>query len=106
MQFEMTSTVFSCNKVTVDGKTYCSIFTGQHPIGENAANTLGFEVTKIAAEPVVFDQLQSQGFHAGDDVKLVAMLKKAANGKSQPHIIGIVPGQKPVSTDNKAKASA
>ena len=104
MQFEMTSTVFSCNKVTVDGKTYCSIFTGQNPVGDNAANTLGYEVTKIAAEPAVFDQLNAQGFKAGDDVKLVAMLKKAANGKSQPHIIGVVPGYKAAPMPDKKTA--
>jgi hypothetical protein len=101
MQFEMTSTVFSCNKVTVEGRTYCSVFTGQHPVGDNAENTLGLEVTKIAAEPQVFDQLKTEGFKPGDSIKLIAMLKKAANGKSQPHIIGVVPNQKPVSEPHK-----
>lgn len=104
MQFEMTSTVFGCTKVTVDGNTYCSLFTGQQPVGNNADNTLGLDVTKISAEPEVFSQLKSQGFKAGDDVKLVAMLKKAANGKSQPYIVGIVPGQRPVTEPHK-KAS-
>lgn len=104
MQFEMTSTVFSCNKVTVEGRTYCSVFTGQHPVGDNAENTLGLEVTKIAAEPDVFDQLKAHGFQPGDSIKLIAMLKKAANGKSQPHVIGVVPGQKSVSEPQKKTA--
>lgn len=106
MQFEMTSTVFSATKVTVEGRTYCSVFTGQPPVGDNAENTLGVEVTKISAEPQVFDQLKAEGFNAGQQpqvYKLVAMLKKAANGKSQPHIVGIVPGQKaPVEPQKKA----
>lgn len=104
MQFEMTSTVFGCTKVTVDGNTYCSMFTGQQPVGDNAMNTLGLDVTKISAEPAVFDQLKAEGFNAGDTIKLVCMLKKAANGKSQPYIVGVVPGQKPVPHQDK-KAS-
>lgn len=104
MQFEMTSTVFGCTKVTVDGNTYCSIFTGQNPVGDNAANTLGLDVTKISAEPVIFDQLKAEGFKAGDSVKLVAMLKKAANGKSQPYIVGIVPAQKSVTEPARKSA--
>lgn len=106
MQFEMTSTVFGANKVTVEGRTYCSIFTGQPPIGENAEATVGVEVTKISAQPEVFDQLKAEGFVAGErprDFRLVAMLKKAANGKSQPHIVGVVPGQRaPVESPKKA----
>ena len=101
MQFEMTSTVFSCNKVTVEGRTFCSIFTGQHPTGDNAENTIGLEVTKISADPQVFEQLKAENFKPGDNVKLVAMIKKAANGKSQPFIVGVVPGQKPVSEPHK-----
>jgi hypothetical protein len=110
MQFELTSTVFSCNKVTVEGRTYCSVFTGQAPVGDNAENTIGVEVTKISAEPDVFEQLKREGYQAGQapqDFKFVAMLKKAANGKSQPHIIGVVPGQKTApAPDTKAKSAA
>ncbi|MFP3979476.1 hypothetical protein [Marinobacter sp. KMM 10035] len=101
MQFEMTSTVFSCNKVTVEGRTFCSIFTGQHPTGDNAENTLGLEVTKISADPQVFEQLRAENFKPGDNVKLIAMIKKASGGKSQPFIVGVVPGQKPVSEPHK-----
>ncbi len=106
MQFEMTTTVFSANKVTVEGRAYCSVFTGQPPVGDNAENTLGVEVTKISAEPEVFEQLKREGYQPGQtpqDFKLVAMLKKAANGKSQPHIIAVVPGQKtPAEPQKKA----
>lgn len=103
MQFEMTSTVFSATKVTVEGRTYCSVFTGQPPVGENAENTLGLEVTKISAEPQVFDQMKQEGFTPGDNVRLIVMLKKAANGKSQPHIVGVVPGQRaPAEPQKKA----
>ena len=110
MQFELTSTVFSANKVTVEGRTYCSIFTGQAPVGDNAENTLGVEVTKISAEPDVFEQLKREGYKPGQapqDFKLVGMLKKAANGKSQPYIIGVVPGYKTTPVpDTKSKAVA
>jgi hypothetical protein len=101
MQWEMTSTVFSCKKVTVDGRTYCSIMTGQQPTGQNADNTVGLEITKITAEPEVFDQLKSANFRPGQDVKLVATLKTAAGGKSQPHIIAVVPESRPVQEPQK-----
>lgn len=106
MQFEMTASVFSVNKITVEGRTFCSMFTGQTPVGENAKTTLGLEVTKISAEPEVFDQLQKDGFNPGDDLKLVAMLKKAAGGKSQPHIIGVVPNQKTAPASEPQKKTA
>lgn len=98
MQFEMTSTFLSCTTINVDNRSYCSVFTGQTPAGDAASNTLGLEVTKITAEPDVFLQLKAQGFAVGDSVRFLATLKKAANGKSQPHIIGVVPGQKPEKT--------
>ncbi|GHD52496.1 hypothetical protein SAMN05216429_106133 [Marinobacter persicus] len=106
MQFEMTATVFSVNKITVEGRTFCSMFTGQNPVGDNAENTLGLEVTKISAEPAVFDQLKTEGFRPGQEIKLVAMLKKAANGKSQPHIVGVVPSQKTAPTPEPQKKPA
>ncbi len=106
MQFEMTASVFSVNKITVEGRTFCSMFTGQNPVGENAERTIGLEVTKISAEPAVFDQLKAEGFKPGDDLKLVAMLKKAAGGKSQPHIIGVVPNQKTAPAPEPQKKTA
>lgn len=87
MQFQMQTQVFGCNKMTMDGKTYCSVFTGQ-PATDPAA-TRGLEVTKIGADPVVFDQLQH--LKPGDDVEFLAVLKRAAGGKSQPFLVGVVP---------------
>lgn len=97
MQFEMNLNVLACSSVQVDGNTYCSIFTAQAPMGDNAKNTLGSEVTKISAEPEVFHQLAAEGYKTGDSArpfKLIALLKKGPNGKSQPHILGVVPAAK------------
>lgn len=109
MQFEMTSTVFNCRKMTIEGRTFCSVITGQAPVGDNS-DTLGYEVTKIIAEPGIFDQLKQEGYQPGQpprDFKLVAMLKTAAGGKSQPYIIGVVPSQKTTtSPDAKSKPAA
>lgn len=110
MKFEMPVTVFGCAKSVVEGRSFCSVFTGQKPVGDAAQGVHGFEITKISADPVVFDQLAQQGYTAGDaprDFTLVAMLKKAGQGKSQPYVIGVVPGRAaPAGSDNKAKSAA
>ena len=90
MQFNLTTQVFGVNKVTVDGNTYCSVFTGQPSTDDQV--TKGVEVTKLSADPVVFDQLPN-GFEAGQDLEFIAILKRAAGGKSQPYLTGIVPPQ-------------
>lgn len=102
MQFEMNVTVLGVTRVTVDGRTFSSVFTGQDPVGDNAANTRGYEVTKIGCDPQVFDQLPN--LKPGDNVSFVAMLRKAAGGKSQPFFVGVVPEKAAGSTANKQPA--
>ena len=99
MQFQLKTKVFGVNKVQVEREVYCSVFTGQSPSDPNA--TRGLEVTKVSADPCVFDQLPN--LTPGEDVEFIAILKRAAGGKSQPYFIGVVPpartpsasGQKP-----------
>lgn len=105
MQMEITLNLLSCTLVNVDGKNYCSIHSGQRPVGPATETTLGLEVTKIGAEPEVFHQLKARDFAPGDYVKFVAILRKAAQGKSQPHIIGVVPEQHKTPTEPHKKAS-
>lgn len=90
MQFNIKTQVFGVNKVTVERDTFCSVFTGQPATDQQA--TKGLEVTKLSADPVVFDQMP-KGFQPGDEVEFMAILKRAAGGKSQPFLVGIVPHQ-------------
>lgn len=91
MQFQLTTKVFGVNKVTVDRDVFCSVFTGQPATDPTA--TRGLEITKMSADPVIFDQLPK--LNAGDDVTFLAILKRAAGGKSQPYLVGVVPESKP-----------
>lgn len=96
MQFNLRTQVFGVNKISVDGNTYCSVFTGQPTTDEQV--TKGLEVTKVSADPAVFEQLPSD-FQAGNELEFIAILKRAGGGKSQPYLVGIVPaapGQKAV----------
>lgn len=104
MQFEMNTTVLGISRVNVDGRIFCSVFTGQEPTGDNAANTRGYEVTKIGADPDVFDQLPK--VEPGHEVRFIATLKKAAGGKSQPYFIGVVPTGKAPGTTTTSKPAA
>ncbi|MBG33190.1 MULTISPECIES: hypothetical protein [Alcanivorax] len=92
MQFEIPTTLLGCRLVNVDGNKYCSVYTGQMPEGENANNFRGYEVTKLSADPVVFDQLAD--LKSPTERRLLAVLKMAAGGKSQPYIVGVVPENK------------
>lgn len=92
MQFEIPTTLLGCRLVNVDGNKYCSVYTGQMPEGDNANNFRGYEVTKLSADPVVFDQLAD--LKSPTERRLLAVLKMAAGGKSQPYIVGVVPETK------------
>lgn len=98
MQFQLTTRVFGINKVQVERETYCSAFTGQDPADPSV--TRGFEITKLSADPVVFDQLLK--LKAGDEVTFLAILKRAAGGKSQPYLVGVVPESKGSSASGSA----
>jgi len=102
MQFNLRTFVFGVNKVTVERDTYCSVFTGQTSTDPQV--TRGLEVTKLSADPVVFEQLP-EDFKPGDELEFIAILKRAAGGKSQPYLVGIVPKQRPAHTAGQVKAS-
>lgn len=87
MQMQMSLTVFGVNKIQVDRDVYCSVFAGQP--ATDPTQTRGFEVMKLSAEPEVFDQLPD--LQSGDQVEFMAILKRAAGGKSQPYLVGVVP---------------
>lgn len=95
MQFEYPATVLSATRVTVEGRTFASIFVGEQAQGEQADNVRGFSVRKIPADPVVFDQLSD--LTPGQPVRknLLMILKQAAQGKAQPHVVGVAPDSKP-----------
>ena len=100
MQFEIPTTLLGCRLVNVDGNKYCSVYTGQIPQGDNADSFRGYEVTKLSAYPTVFDQLSD--LKSPTERRLLAVLKMAAGGKSQPYIVGVVPETKAASSTNKA----
>lgn len=91
MQMQMNLTVFGVNKITVERDVYCSVFAGQPATDPTV--TRGFEVMKLSADPEVFDQLS--GLESGDEVEFISVLKRAAGGKSQPFLVGVVPKKAP-----------
>jgi len=99
MQFEIPTTLLGCRLVNVDGNKYCSVYTGQVPQGDNADSFRGYEVTKLSADPAVFDQLADH--KTPTERRLLAVLKMAAGGKSQPYIVGVVPETKAASSTSK-----
>jgi|SRR5690554_7415883 len=102
MQFQLKTTVFGVNKVQVEREVYCSVFTGQTPADPTA--TRGLEVTKVSADPCVFDQLPN--LVPGAEVEFLAILKRAAGGKSQPYLIGVVPATRSASQPSQKPAEA
>ncbi len=93
MQFEYPATVLSATRVTVEGRTYASVFVGEEPSEQSTGETHGYSIRKIPADPVVFEQIGQ--LNGPKNIKLLMMLKQAGGGKSQPHIVGVVPDQKP-----------
>lgn len=103
MQFQLRTQLFGLNKVTVDGNTYCSVFTGQPSTDPQV--TKGLEVTKVSADPGVFEQIPAD-FQPGQEVEFIAILKRAAGGKSQPYLVGVVPAQGQPAQPAPSKAQA
>ncbi len=99
MQMQLMMTVYGVNKITVDRDVYCSVFCGQPATDPTV--TKGNEVLKMSADPVVFDQIGE--FNPGDDIEFIAELKRAAGGKSQPYLVGVVP-KKPTASTTKSDA--
>ncbi|MCY1276881.1 hypothetical protein D9M68_665030 [compost metagenome] len=90
MQFELTALCLNVKKVTVEGRTYCSAIIAREPMTEQERQqNRGYLVQKVTAETVVFDQITD--LDKPGQRKFIATLVNAAGGKSQPHLLGVVP---------------
>lgn len=94
MQFEYSTTVLSATRVTVEGRTFASIFVGEQAQGEQADNVRGYSVRKIPCDPIVFDQLSDLAHGDPKRKNLLMILKQAGGGKAQPHVVGVAPDAK------------
>ncbi|MNF96284.1 hypothetical protein D3C84_790690 [compost metagenome] len=92
MQFELTALCLNVKKVTVEGRTFCSAIIAREPMnaGEREQNR-GYLVQKVTADVGVFDQTAS--LDKPTSIKFLCTLVSAAGGKSQPHLLGVVPTQ-------------
>ena len=106
MQFEYPATVLSATRVTVEGRMYAAVYVGEEPQQDKADDTHGFSIRKIPCEPTVFDQLSDIKTGQPKEKKLIMILKQAGGGKSQPHIIGVVPETKQASPGPQSSAKA
>ena len=91
MQFEYPATVLSATRVNVEGRTFASVFVGEQAQGDQADNVRGFSVRKIPCDPTVFDQLTDLVHGQPKQKTLLMILKQAAQGKAQPHVVGVAP---------------
>lgn len=91
MQFEYPTTVLGVTRMLVEGKPYCFVFVGAQPEPDREKDCHGFSIRKIPADPSVFDQLSDVRCGQPANKTLFMILKQAAGGKSQPHVIGVVP---------------
>ena len=91
MQFEYPTTVLGATRMLVEGKPYCFVFVGAQPEPDREKDCHGFSIRKIPADPAVFDQLNDVQYGQPANKTLFMILKQAAGGKSQPHVIGVVP---------------
>ncbi|WP_236206918.1 MULTISPECIES: hypothetical protein [Pseudomonas] len=91
MQFEITAVVIGLRRQVIDGKSYVSVFVAEEPSAEELADGCsGLRVTKIPADDAVIPQLP-RDYKPLTAIKFLAVLKSAAGGKAQPHIVGVVP---------------
>ncbi|MCR4511122.1 conserved hypothetical protein [Pseudomonas sp. 8BK] len=90
MQFELTALCLNVKKVTVEGRTYCSAIIAREPQTEaELQQNRGYLVQKVTAEVAVFDQ--TKDLDKPTVRKFLCTLVSAAGGKSQPHLLGVVP---------------
>lgn len=104
MQFEYPTTVLGVTRMLVEGKPYCFVFVGAQPEPDREKDCHGFSIRKIPADPAVFDQLGDVRCGQPANKTLFMILKQAAGGKSQPHVIGVVP-QKMMNSQSTASTS-
>lgn len=102
MQFEYDTTVLGVTRITVEGTPFCSVFVGEQPDPDKQNDCHGFSVRKVPCDVAVFDQLNDIRYGEIQRKKLIMRMKSAAGGKSQPHVIGVVPDTKPSATASTA----
>ena len=105
MQFEYPTTVLGVTRMLVEGKPYCFVFVGAQAEPDREKDCHGFSIRKIPADPAVFDQLSDVRYGQPANKTLFMILKQAAGGKSQPHVIGVVP-QKMLNQSSQAASKA
>lgn len=91
MQFEYSAVVLGTSRMVVEGKPYAFVYVGAMPEPDKEKDVHGFSIRKMPADPVVFDQLSDLEFGKPVTKNLICILKQAAGGKSQPHVVGVVP---------------
>lgn len=94
MQFEFTANLIGVRRQVVEGRAFVSVYVGEETPAEELANgSSGTKIKKIPADESLIPQIPA-GYRLMQPVKFLAVLKDAAGGKSQPHIIGVVPANK------------
>lgn len=109
MQFEYTAIVLGSTRMIVEGKPYSFVYVGEHPEPDRMNDCRGYSIRKIPCDPVVFEQLSDVGHTQIKEKTFIMMLKQASQGRSQPHIIGVLdkkaiqnPVSSPAATANKS----
>lgn len=88
MQFEVAVKLLGVRRQVVENRAFVNFFVSEETAPEDAANGCsGLHIKKIPADEGVIAMLPP--YKPGQDIKLVCILKSAAGGKSQPHVIGV-----------------
>lgn len=91
MQFEYPAIVLGASRMLVEGRPYAFVFVGSQPEPDRENDVRGFSIRKMPADPAVFDMLTDVEYGKPIQKNLLMILKQAAGGKSQPHVVGVVP---------------
>ncbi|WP_330114426.1 hypothetical protein SA496_21360 [Pseudomonas sp. JS3066] len=93
MQFEFTAIVIGVRRQSIEGRSFVNVMVAEETTDqERADGCSGLRVKKIPADDALIPQMP-QGYKPMTPIKFLAVLKDAAGGKSQPHIIGVVPAK-------------
>lgn len=92
MQFEFKGSLLGIKRQVVEQRVFCNAFLGEVTTEEDKANgSSGLQIRKIPIDEAVINMLPD--YKPQQVLTFLAVLKSAAGGKSQPHIIGIVPAK-------------
>lgn len=93
MQFQLDANLIGLKRSTIDGRSFVSLYIAEDYTDEQKANGCsGLSVRKVTADDAVVSQLPKD-YKTLSTIKFLAVLKDAAGGKAQPHIVGVVPAQ-------------